>query len=60
MTTDAVVYPQLGSPVTLAGDPGPIPTTPLYSDEIVMMTITPDASAVFIAGEKAIIVQPLP
>lgn len=53
-------YPAIGSPVTLAGDPGPLPALPPppYSDEIVMMTITPDGSAVFIAGDKGIVVQP--
>jgi hypothetical protein len=54
------VFPPLGSPVTLVGDPGPMSTTPAFSDEIVMMTITPDGKAVFIAGDKAIIVQPTP
>jgi hypothetical protein len=56
----ADIYPPLGSPVTLAGDPGPTTTgsAPLFSDEIVMMTITPDGSAVFIVGNKGIVVQP--
>jgi uncharacterized membrane protein YgdD (TMEM256/DUF423 family) len=59
-TLVAGIYPQIGSAIILAGDPGPASTlTPgPYSNAVVLMTITPDGGTVFIAGYKAVVVQP--
>jgi hypothetical protein len=56
------VYPQIGSPITLAADPGPVSTSlsALYTNAVVLMAITPDGKTVFIAGKKQIVVQPTP
>jgi hypothetical protein len=56
------VYPTIGSPITLAGDPGPSSALPpaLYTNAIVLMAITPDGKTVFIAGKERVIVQPTP
>jgi hypothetical protein len=58
----AGVFQQIGPGITLAGDPGPyLSPLPLpYTDVAVMMTITPDGRTVFIAGRRAVIVQPVP
>ena len=52
-------FPQVGTGITLAADPGRATTT-LYSDAVVEMSITPDGKTVFIAGSKAIVIQPVP
>ena len=54
------IYPQIGAPITLAGNPGPTSTgtAAIYSNAVVVMTITPDGGTVFIAGSNAVIVQP--
>lgn len=46
------VYPEVDSPVALAGDPG--------NSTGVRMTITPDGGTVFISGPLGIAVQPTP
>jgi hypothetical protein len=48
--TDAGAYTPIGSPVTLAGDPG----------AGVRMTISPDGGALFLAGSTQIVIQPTP
>ena len=53
------IFPQIGTGIVLAGDPGRATVT-LYSDAVVLMSITPDGKTVFIAGSKAVIVQPVP
>jgi len=57
-------FPKIGTDITLAGDPGPIPTpsstSPPFTDAVIMMSITPDGKRVFIAGSNGIVVQPVP
>jgi hypothetical protein len=48
--TDAGAYAPIGSPVTLAGDPG----------AGVRMTISPEGGALFLAGSTQIVIQPTP
>lgn len=52
-------FPELGIGITLAGDPGRDQKA-IYSDAFVEMAITPDGRTVFIAGSKAVVVQPVP
>lgn len=52
------IFQQIGSGITLAGNPGR--AAGLFNGAEVVMTITPDGSAVFIAGSEAVIVQPTP
>jgi hypothetical protein len=46
----AGVFPEIGTALTLAGNPGLMPK----------MTISPDGNTVFVAGDAAIVVQPVP
>ena len=52
-------FPEVGIGITLAGDPGR-DREALYSAALVEMAITPDGRTVFIAGGKAVVVQPVP
>jgi hypothetical protein len=46
----AALFPEIGTAITLAGNPGLMPK----------MTISQDGKTVFIAGDNAIVVQPVP
>jgi hypothetical protein len=46
------IFPEVGSPIPLAGDPG--------AGSSLRMTITPDGGTVFIVGNNGIAVQPTP
>lgn len=53
------VFQQIGPAIALAGDPGRSSLPGPYTESI-LMTISPDGGAVFIAGTDAVIVQPTP
>jgi hypothetical protein len=57
-TSAGGVFPEIGAGLTLAGDPGR-DRKAIYSDALVEMAITPDGRTVFIAGSKAVVVQPV-
>lgn len=52
-------FPEVGSGITLAADPGRDQEA-VFSDAVVEMAITPDGRTVFIAGGAGVVVQPVP
>ena len=52
-------FPEIGSGITLAGDPGS-EVESVFSSAVVEMAMTPDGRTVFIAGSLAVVVQPVP